>query len=204
MSIGIIIVNWRAPQYLEHQILSIRKYLSPDDIHVFETDYYKHCESICSDNYVYYNHFSTSNDYSKSHANALNYAYKKLSKNYDIIGIIDHDCFPTSHYNVIEMLGTCDIRAEEQKRGDILYPNTTCLFMKSNLDIDFMPSPGLDTGGRLSNIYKTECKMKRSEGPYGIEIFDDVFMHIGKGSNWINTLENQERVEKAFEYIKFL
>lgn len=202
MKIGIIIINWNSPQYLQHQILSIRKFLKIDEIHVFETTQNKKCDQICANNNVAYYHKPSFGDFSISHATALNFAYKKLSNSYDILCIMDHDCFPFCDYDISDMLGNYDIRGEEQIRGQILYPNTTCLLIRSQLDVDFMPSNGLDTGGQLHNLYKTECKMKRREGPYGIEIFDDAFMHIGKGSNWIGTEENKDRIEKAFEYIK--
>lgn len=203
MKIGIIIINWNSPQYLQHQIISIRKFLGVDDIYVFETTKERKCDQISANNRVSYHHMPLSGDFSISHATALNFAYNHLSQHsYDIIGIIDHDCFPFSEYNIVDMLGEYDVRAEEQIRGDVLYPNTTCIFVRGGLNVNFMPIEGLDTGGQLSSIYKTECRMNRTEGPYGIEILDKSFMHIGKGSNWIGTEDNKDRIEKAFEYIK--
>jgi len=46
VKIGIIIINWNSPQYLQHQIISIRKFLGVDDIYVFETTKERKCDQI--------------------------------------------------------------------------------------------------------------------------------------------------------------
>jgi len=205
MKVCILTVNFNCPHFLRVQLLAIAKHIKGADIFVIETSAEPVGKQIALDNWVSYKHFNpNTDDFSYSHAHALNFGWEQLRHKYDVIGILDHDCFPTKDVDLSGMV--FDFWATDQIRHGRKYPNPCCMFLRTDLGpLDFTPCEGFDTAGRLSDIYESSTVRQMSYSlKDGIEVFADSFMHIVKGSNWVGTNSNARRVAKAFELIKTL
>lgn len=102
-------------------------------------------------------------DPSRSHGIALNWAYRNIiqqSKS-KYFGFIDHDIYPIKNTSIICELKKSTVWGHYQKRSSewYLWPGL-CFFDKSflsNKKINFLPAPGLDTGG--GNWNSLFCKL---------------------------------------------
>lgn len=203
MRTAICIVNYNCPHFLDVQLQLLKRNVPNTWIYVVETSDGEQCKNIALSNGVSYVHLRTGyNDYSYCHAAALNFAWATLRKRYDLVGFIDHDCFPIEPYTPSAALSTADFLSLNQVRGNVTYPWPGCLFIRSTVEgIDFLPTVGLDTGGRIAEVYKNISPMDM-DYQHGGELIDWAWFHIGKGSNWVGTEENAERVQACFDYVK--
>lgn len=164
-------------------------------------------------------------DNSQSHALALNYAYSVYKESCGYCFCIDHDCFPTKEFSVVEMLenrvfgGLCQVRHpknEEGKEVDLFY-FWAGFFMFNNNKIgrnliDFSPNRqfGLDTGGNLYPLFyiygkeryfeSTETKHPNPqfEGEEYAMLHNEMFMHFQKASNWNSAPNHELRLESLY------
>jgi len=91
---------------------------------------------------------------SGSHGVVLNWSFKHFvtPRKPDFFGFIDHDVFPISETSILSNLSSSQIYGRIETKGDkwYLWPGF-CFFAFPLLlakKIDFMPEPGLDTGGK--------------------------------------------------------
>jgi glycosyltransferase involved in cell wall biosynthesis len=196
----IIVVNFNRPNFLAAQIPLILKNLEPDNIHVVNTgNIDSGCREIAAKYDCKYSHLEVgTSDFSKSHASALNVAYNLNKQDHEIIGILDHDCFPIAPIDIRAQMEGKSFFASDQTRLGINYPNPACLFIRTSVGcIDFMPCKGMDTGGQLHAVYNQVQQMAYSRFE-DYEIFAGAFLHIIKGSNWVGEKSNAERVARVF------
>lgn len=199
----IIIVNFNRPDFLAVQIPLILKNLKPKGIHVINTgNIVNGCKEIASRYDCKYTYMKGPDDYSKSHALALNVGYAFNRQEHEIIGILDHDCFPMNRVNIEKEMQGKLFYSTDQIRIGLKYPNPACLFIRTRVGaLDFMPSMGMDTGGLLHSVYNFVRPMAYEKNE-DYEVFAGAFLHIVKGSNWVKTDENAARVAKVFKLIK--
>lgn len=200
----IIIVNFNRPNFLRAQMPLIMRNLEPELVHVVNTGQRGNgCAEIAKQYGARYTYMNTgTQDPSQSHALALNVAYAANRQMTDVIGILDHDCFPISPIDINAEIAGKFFFASNQERLGLLYPNPACLFMRTSIGpVDFMPCKGMDTAGQLHNVYSQVRPMAYSQAEH-YEMFAGTFLHIVKGSNWVNTESNAQRVAKVFEYVK--
>ncbi len=199
----LISVNYNRPDFLEVQIPLMLKNLAPDSIHIVNTgDGNNGAKEIAEQYDCRYTALTTgTKDFSQSHALALNLAYSFNRQNAGIIGILDHDCFPIKPLNILDIIKGHDFYSSNQVRAGKVYPNPCCMFMRSNMVVDFMPCEGMDTAGQLHEVYHNVKQMNIQYMPL-YEVYDNAFLHIVKGSNWVETDENERRVKKAFDKVK--
>jgi hypothetical protein len=200
----IIIVNFNKPDFLAVQIPLILKNIEPDGIHVVNTGNRNNgCKEISEKYDCKYTFLQVgTNDFSKSHACALNIAYNFNKQDHEIIGILDHDCFPIKPVNIAEQMAGKFFFASNQERLGLLYPNPACLFIRTSVGcIDFMPCNGMDTAGQLHSVYN-QVRLMSYEVKGEYEVFAGAFLHIVKGSNWIGGDANANRVARVFEQVK--
>lgn len=199
----IIIVNFNRPNFLQVQIPLILKNLEPNGIHVVNTGHPMNgCKDIAGRYDCKYTFIKGPDDYSKSHAIALNVAYSFNRQDHDIIGILDHDCFPVKPIDIKGQLEGKFFFASNQERMGLLYPNPACLFINTKVGaLDFMPCKGMDTAGQLHSVY-TQVRPMTYEKFDDYEMFAGAFLHIVKGSNWVGTATNAARVDRVFEKVK--
>jgi hypothetical protein len=199
----IIIVNFNKPDFLAVQIPLILNNIEPDGIHVVNTGNRNNgCKEIAAKYDCKYTYLQVgTNDFSKSHAIALNVAYSFNRLDHEIIGILDHDCFPIKPINIsAEMEGKLFFASNQERKG-VLYPNPACLFIRTSIgSLDFMPCPGMDTGGQLHTVYN-QVRQMTYEAKDECEIFAGAFLHIVKGSNWVGGDANANRVNRVFEKV---
>ena len=198
----IIIVNYNRPNFLAVQIPLILKNLKPSGIHVINTgERLNGCKELAEKYDCKYTYMKGPDDFSKSHALALNIGYAFNRQEHDIIGILDHDCFPIKPINIAaEMVGKFFFASNQERKG-VLYPNPACLFIRTSIgSLDFMPCPGMDTGGQLHTVYN-QVRQMTYEAKDECEIFAGAFLHIVKGSNWVGGDANANRVSRVFEKV---
>lgn len=198
----IIIVNFNRPNFLAVQIPLILKNLEPQGIHVINTgERLNGCKEIAAKYDCKYTYIKGPDDYSKSHALALNVGYSFNRQEHEIVGILDHDCFPISPVNIASEMEGKFFYACNQERLGLLYPNPACLFINTKVGaLDFMPSHGMDTGGLLHQVYN-QVRPMSYEKMEDYEVFGGAFLHIVKGSNWVKTTENKLRVDGVFSKV---
>jgi len=92
---------------------------------------------------------------SESHGLALTWAYRNhlAPRGADYFGFLDHDVFPIRQTRLIELVQDQGVAGHLQQRGDrwYLWPGF-CFFARGlvgDLKLDFMPAPGVDTGGAI-------------------------------------------------------
>lgn len=199
----IITVNFNRPEFLSVQLPLIQRNLQPEAIHVINTGLRNNgCKDIAKHYDAKYMYIDTGGDYSQSHALALNVGYAANRQLTDIIGILDHDCFPVKAHDVkANMIGKWFYSCN-QERLNRLYPNPACMFMATSIgEVDFMPCAGMDTAGQLYKVY-TQVRPMEYKGFDEYEMFAGSFIHIIKGSNWVKTTENALRVDRVFNKVK--
>lgn len=155
-------------------------------------------------------------DYSKSHALACNRAYYILHKEYEILGFYDHDLFPVKEIDINKLMENKVLAGVPQIREEVTYmwPGLTILNNKliDQRAVDFSPSPGIDTGGEISKIFR-----QLPENAYHLfaerpndthsKIYLDIqepepcFIHLINGSNWKNEENFNERIEQVFNIL---
>ncbi len=165
-------------------------------------------------------------DPSKSHGYALNWASRKVAHRYqsEWFGFLDHDIF---------LLGSlkdflANLTSTRVAYGVVNTKNEKwyfwpgfCFFKRSNIDarkLDFMPVPGLDTGGanwsvfykdmdpssygvaKLRTIYPKNSKEKNKQRD-AYEIVDNLWMHLINASNWagVDMQNKQQKLDTLVE-----
>jgi hypothetical protein len=159
------------------------------------------------------------NNPSMSHGLALNWAIKNIVKRYKIsnFALLDHDVFPVKKYTILDKLSSQIIYGLRQYRKGVwyLWPGFAIFDLK-HIDIkkmDFLPKPGLDTGGSMwLSLYKgidtqnmkfAKIKNKfvgegRNKQKNGYQIIDEAWIHMVNGSNWagIKNIKKKEMTIK--------
>lgn len=184
-------------------------------------------ESICNANEIAYiklpcNRFKLS----RSHGSALNWACRNiLSKTqFNYVGFLDHDCFPVKEVTWQTKLKEQPYYGVLQERDNIwyLWPGF-CFFNLRLIDIDkldFMLIHGkTDTGGKnYLTIFKDYnkdsilfpgyicrklCDIEESDlrQATSVEVFDDEWIHLMNGSNWLK-LESEGKNIEVEKYLE--
>lgn len=166
-------------------------------------------EAICKQFGAYYSRLEIEEgDYSRHHAFALDWAYNSLRRSYKQMLILDHDCIPFAYTDLPQVIKRNAFIGVEQVVNGTLYLHPGFLWV--NLDIvkeplNFLPSPGLDTGGQLAALiakYGYLNAAYEQDSKLGFEVFEDSFLHIVKGSNWNKDAGHAERLEKILKVLK--
>ncbi len=124
-------------------------------------------------------------DSSRSHGTALNYVYDHIISSLDdavYLLTIDHDIFPFKEFSVKEMLGEQDFYGLPQTREEkwYLWPGFSA-WRIDRVRPDFMPVPGLDTGGgSYERIFKD---LSMSDHDLATERYVDIYDHIVERSD---------------------
>jgi hypothetical protein len=142
---------------------------------------------------------------SDSHGLALNWTYEHYLKprSAAYVGFLDHDLWPIGRVSVVPLLQTQPAFGSLQERGERWYLWPGFAFFRGDLlakhHPDFMPSPGLDTGG--GNWSKLFSALDRAAWRFPVrqyrkvadegnaqadvmEMFDGSWRHLINGSNW--------------------
>lgn len=189
------IINYESPQFLMRQIVRIKLFMGPTKIIIFDNSpnpnlYNMQSVSEMCGAYYALTPRGNEKDPSRHHAQALNYAYSSLRNIYDIVGLFDHDVFPIAENDIYSRAEEYDFCGLSQIYNEQEYLHPGYLFINTSRvrdELDFMPSPGVDTGGQLSELISRSKVLKFSYelDPWlGHEIIDGKLMHFVKGSNW--------------------
>lgn len=204
------IVNFRSPHFLKVQLPLVKKYLSPDAIHVFDTSGFE-CGlmPICAEYGAQYTFLRPSHvNPSFAHAAALNYAYITTCDKYEKIGFIDHDCFPFRRYDVWSILDEHNFAGIWQVRGDVHYLHPGFLFIGDDAgDLNFFPAQGVDTGGQIKYAGKKVFEFSHKFHSFlEYEEIGGFLMHFIKGSNWhgVDPVQHELRLKQLFERLELL
>ena len=65
-----------------------------------------------------------------SHATGLNFAYERIRGKYDVVGFLDHDCFPVKGFDIVSELGNFDFLSITQDKKQ-KYPHPGYLFVRT-------------------------------------------------------------------------
>jgi len=139
---------------------------------------------------------------SKSHAYALNKLEGIIDYSDDWC-IIDHDLFPLKKIEFINF-DILSIIQSRPLRDNYLWPGFIAGEKSISLkEIDFSPSPGMDTGAGTSELLKKGYKIKSLREDYIVNEnknnlqqssilvnLEDYAIHYLNGSNWMTTDEN--------------
>lgn len=200
-----------APDSIRHQIRLLDKYLD-DEFALTIVDNSRerasrravrsHCVAA-SVNYVALAR-NPHNEPSRSHGAALNWAYDRLVAPHGLryFGFLDHDIQPCRPTRVLPGLKERGLVGLVQERGSRWYLWPGLCFFSADLvgadGLDFMPRPGLDTGGGnweslcsriprdLVSPLPLSCGMA-TDGLTGQRLTYDVFgdwVHTGNASQW--------------------
>ncbi len=204
-------VTFGNPSVVGHQIRLLRKYLL-DDYHLTVVDNSPdecsrlEIESLCRGEGTAYvglppNPFPVG---SRSHGAALNWVWYNVVEpsGRRFTGFLDHDIYPRRPTALAPLLESSGVLGVRQVRGRTwyLWPGW-CFFDRARLGfprLDFMPEPGLDTGGGNWRIVfrhlapeavpPQEHRYERFYGPDGqtsavFEVIGD-WVHSGRASGW--------------------
>ncbi len=199
------------PSVVGYQLRLLRKYLL-DDYHLTVVDnstdngVRRQLESLCRSAGTAYVGLPRNllPDGSRSHGAALNWAWRNLVEpsGRRFVGLLDHDIYPFRQTAVVPLLGQAGVLGVKQLRGGrwYLWPGW-CFFDRARLGfprLDFMPKPGLDTGGgnwrvlfRHMSADDVPVPAHRYEWFYGadgrsgarFEVMGD-WIHSGGASGW--------------------
>jgi len=164
--------------------------------------------SFCRDNGVAYlplpRNPYTGRDPSRSHAEALNYVVRHYAgaTGAPVLGLLDHDVFPTAPSSPVSRLGAAAAYGRERVEQGTRYLWPGLLFLsRSAVDVaglDFRPGPpgsGADTGAGLAkSLFNSEAEhvivlmsdrafRLRSTDDEHYEMFDD-WLHMVNASYW--------------------
>ena len=209
-----------------HQIRLLRKYLQDDYLltvvdNSADQASRRRLEAVCRSARTAYvglppNPFPLS---SRSHGAALNWTWYNLVEpsGRRFVGLLDHDIYPFRPTAVTPVLESSGLLGVTQLRGRrwYLWPGW-CFFDRARLGfprLDFMPKPGLDTGGgnwrllfrRLPQAAVPEVphRDERFFGPdqgtsAAFEILGD-WVHTGSASGWEGTTRGRGDVSAFLE-----
>jgi len=208
------IVTYNCPHFLREQTDRIKKYLKGDyEIFVADNSNEENGEkikNIChQNNLIYVKPEIEEKDYSGNHAYALNYIYTTYGQEYNNCVFFDHDIFLFKECNFFNELneysfiGLAQHKTIEQEERIYLHP--ACIFISNKFKkkLDFRPTAGMDTGGRLYKMIEiSNVKYLSLQYEDDYEIIGDCFFHFIKGSNWNNNPKHNERIEKLFNILK--
>lgn len=210
----LITVSFNNEIVIDYQIKFIRNNLLDNYRHtVFDNssnlEKQRKIEQICKDHMVTYIKLPE-NPYcgelgSPSHGIALNWIYRNFIsvRQPKFFGFIDHDIFPVEKTSILDKLSSSNIFGKVDERGDkwYLWPGFSFFrfdFLRGK-KIDFMPEPGVDTGGR--NWWSLYSKMHKNKLPSlritlenlhpGCNLQTDMYEKMG---DWIHTVNASEWV----------
>jgi len=224
-SITIIVFNLEARVFVL-QIESIKRFCTDDyTIEVFDNsnnDEMKEAIRYHADRLgvKYRQTIPNTEDPSRSHAFAANYAYSKIKDDYDFIAFFDHDLIPVKPFSVVEIVGDKVMAGVTQgTKFKYLWPG--CLLINNNLidksRVRFDPvsinNINLDTGGAMVRLIEelgdkvgwldeVGCHNPLfSKGFYYfyIMICNKTFIHFLNTSNWKKEDNNEERISSLIQ-----
>lgn len=149
-------------------------------------------------------------DFSRSHGMACNYAYEMLNKDYEILGFYDHDLFPVFDIDIKSLMQGKVIAGVPQITSETYLWAGLTIINNETIDkaaVDFMPSPGKDTGGEISRIFKhlpetayhlfaERPEDKVTKIYFDIESKEPCFLHLRNGSGWKQEEGREQRVNE--------
>lgn len=212
--VDLVAVAFNNPATITTQISSLRCNLNPSEYRFSVAD--NSCigsaaseiSQICANASVGYlrlprNPYSGS-DPSASHGLALNWIFRHyfVNRRQEWIGFLDHDVYAVERVCFGAVLDTVEAYGLRQERGERWYLWPGFSFFRrtllSNRRVDFLPTPGLDTGGSnwewLYSKMQSGVRFARSEylqiGP-GVdpqrdlmELIDGSWLHCMNASGW--------------------
>ncbi len=219
------IINYNYSKYLLPQILSLRKYIQlneGDTLDIIVGDNSR-SEMAASENkyickkqeatYVKYNF--KEGDYSAHHALALNGLVNDYRGNFNSLLLIDHDVFLFDYSDIFLRTKEKDFAGLAQVKEGKVYLHPGMMFINldrtQEVNFNFLPCPGMDTGGRMSDKYigkELEFLGIRYENfdlngaQEGYEVIDNTWMHFVKGSNWNKSENHNERINYLMQELK--
>lgn len=201
MKTAIVIIQHNMERALPYQLRRIWKFIQPDAIYVVEnTTANTDVKDVCGKYNASYCRLTVkTGDNSVSHAAALNFAYERIRGKYDVVGFLDHDCFPVKEFDIVSELDNFDFISITQDKVK-KYPHPGYLFVRTSVgELDFMPCDGCDTGGSIAPKYANYKDMTYVAYENGTELIGGALWHWVKGSNWNNDHANVERIKKLYE-----
>ena len=202
MKTAIVIVQHNMPKALPYQLRRVWKFIKPDAVYVVETTFEQtDVKELCGKYNANYCKMAMKGDFSQCHAAALNFAYSRIKDKYDVVGFLDHDCFPIKEFDIAEEIGGYDFLAINQKGVDV-YPHPGYLFVRTSVgDLDFMPNAGNDTGGSIAPKFANVKEMSYIAYENGTELIGGALWHWVKGSNWNNDEANAQRIAMLYKHL---
>lgn len=228
-SILLITIAFNEPYWIREQARLLKKYVRDEFTWVVVDNSSREESSqqiaeFCNAAGVPYCRTRSSGDPSTSHGHALNWAYESTVKKAEqrFFGFLDHDVFPVAPVEFISSLLKCGIYGILQWRSErwYLWPGFSFFDMEivqkvSNGTLNFLPCPGLDTGG--SNWPLIYSKLKHEDVPKLEEQIEYIqnqgsgaiqrdavcrfgsWIHVVNGSRWMNF---PDELDRKFESVK--
>lgn len=228
---AILIIQFNCSELLDTQLRLLAKYM-PEDARIVVFDNsnepwhkYSNCHYALKQGVNYITCDTESDDFSTSHAEALNSAYAQYI-GCDFILFLDHDIFPISPFALSLSPGKiAGAVPQERIKGvyywpGLFYLNNKELSNNQKQNINFLPNPslGLDTGGQLINTIPNErvdfFHETHVEHPLLSEYEDDLksysliktginsgWIHFRKASNWNKSPHGQERTQRCLQIL---
>lgn len=220
--VGIIIITFNQPELLVKQLELLRRFCkdehdciiidnSTNPQAIIDIRYHaRKCKHVIRAK-------AATIDASQSHSFAANLSVAKYADQYDYLFWLDHDAMPFKPFSVIEILGEKTLAGLAQaKHKTYFWPG--CFMAKTSVvkDIDFSPSPGLDTGGNTYKLIKEQgldnCEFfseVHEENPFFnktrynfYSVINETFLHFIAGSNWSAQEHHQERLNSLFNVLQ--
>lgn len=212
MEIGIFVVAFNNSVFTERQIISLKKYIRNkfDLVYIDNSTTENNIKDVCIKHNMNYekNTNQRYNEPSIDHSSTLNYIYNKHKDKYNTFMFLDHDIFLYDYLDFNDYI-EYDFIGAKQERDTRIYLWPGCLIVNGNYDLNFLPLPGLDSGGGLTNLIKDKKVLFLEEkheknndfnkSYYDFySIIDNKWFHFVNGSNWNYTNDHQERIDSLF------
>lgn len=210
MRIGIITVTFNVAYFIQRQIDSFGKYTKGELIVVDNSDNLdasNNVRQICKGNGVkFIKTLFNEKDSSKSHGYACNCGLAYFKEDYDVLFFVDHDLFPVKEVDLEALIEGYKVVGVPQFKDGNVYFWPGCVMMRTDLDVDFMPRPGLDTGAGFVDIVNSTPQeeigfMDEVNTEEFSRIYDGSFIHFRNGSNWKKDPKHDLRVSKLIQLL---
>jgi len=168
--VDILTIAFNNLETIQTQVTYLKKYLKDNFKYIVvdnstkeeaSTQIEKYCKKMKISYVRLLNNPYNGVDPSRSHGMALDWSYRNIIKNSRsrYFGTIDHDIYPVKNTSIIQFLKKTKVWGHYHERENrwYLWPGFS-FFDKNgleNINVDFLPVPGLDTGGaNWESIYK--------------------------------------------------
>jgi len=222
----VLTVAFNKPNLIKQQYKLLKKYVQDDFEYVVidnstVSDASNTIQIFCKKNKIVYYRLLNNpapEHPSQSHGYALNWSVKNLLNNkVKNLAYLDHDIFPYKKYSFSSAIAKQPFYGVRQTKNKAwyLWPGF-CIFNLDKVEIkkiNFLPMPGLDTGGSMwPDIYKKhnlrKLKFAKVENNFigkgknkqknGYQIVDNAWVHLINGSNWakVGNMSEKEKILK--------